>query len=103
MTYKEWCRNNLGYETITTYFMDFSIAEAFGESAIRDTFKRAMLNKDYKMMTELCMVLNHKIWFNYESNEPLAMLYQELWEKCDNWCVKNLKGKELKYFYSTTD
>lgn len=103
MTYAQWCETNLGYKTLTTYFMDFSIAERFGENAIRNTFKKAMLNKDYKMMTELCMVLNHKIWMHYETNEPLAMVYQELWEKCDAWCCENLKGDELDYFYQTTD
>lgn len=104
MTYEQWCKDNCrGYQTITTYFDDFSIAERFGKSAIRDTFKRAMLNTDYKMMTELCLVLNHKIWFNYGRNDELAELYNELWMKCDNWCCHHLKGEELKYFYRITD
>ena len=61
MTYKEYCLQNFGYETITTYFDDFTIAERFGEKAIKETYKMAMINTDYKMLTELCMVLNHKI------------------------------------------
>ena len=61
MTYKDYCRDNLGYETITTYWDDFTIAEHFGKQAILDTYKSAMLNNDYKMLTQLCMVLNHKI------------------------------------------
>ena len=31
----------LDYECQTTFWEDFSIAEAFGEEAIRDTYKRA--------------------------------------------------------------
>lgn len=103
MTYKQWCMENLNYETLTTYFMDFSIAERFGEKAIKDTFRTAMLNKEYKTMTELCLVLNHKIWFTYEKNPQLAEIYDKLWRQCDQWCMENLKGEELEYFYRTTD
>lgn len=31
----------LDYECQTTFWEDFSIAETFGEEAIRDTYKRA--------------------------------------------------------------
>jgi len=103
MTYREYCKSNLGYEVITTYWDDFSIAERFGKYAILDTYKRALLNKNYKMLTELCMVLNHKIWFLYETNEALARVYDELWKKCDNYLMKNLKGQELEYYIRTTD
>ena len=30
-----------GYETFTTFWQDFTIADRFGVSAIKDTFKRA--------------------------------------------------------------
>ena len=103
MTYKQWCLDNLGYETKTTYFEDFSIAERFGINAIKDTFKRSMKNTNYKMMTELCMVLNHKIWFLYESKPQVAQVYDELWRQCCEWCNNNLTGDELKYYYQITD
>jgi hypothetical protein len=103
MTYKEYCENELNYKVRTTYFEDFSIAERFGENAIVGTFKNAMHNKDYKTITELCMVLNHKMWFTYQSKPRLAKLYEKLWQQCDQWCCDNLQGEELKYFYKTTD
>lgn len=103
MTYEEWCLNELGYETQTTYFMDFSIAEKFGIEAIRDTYKRALLNTDYKMMTELVMVLNHKIWFTHEKNPELAKVYDELWRDCEFRCRQTFTDKELLYFYQITD
>ena len=31
----------LGYNTLTTFWDDFSIADSFGISAIKDTYKRA--------------------------------------------------------------
>ena len=49
------------------------------------------------------MVLNWKIWEHYETNEPLAKLYNDLWEQADNYACNNLKGEELDYFYRTTD
>ena len=94
-----------GYECFTTFWMDFTIADAFGESAIRDTYDRAFneWKSDYKYLTELVMVLNHKIWQHYQTNERIARVYDELWKKADAYACDNLKGDELRYFYSTTD
>ena len=104
MTYSQWCENEIGYKTITTYWEDMSIAERFGKSAMVDTVDRAIkFDGDYKSLTELCLVLNHKIWFNYEKNRPLAEIYNKLWEKVDNYLVNKLKGDELRYFYRVTD
>jgi len=30
-------------------------------------------------------------------------LYLELYEKMDAWCVNNLTGDDLTYYYQTTD
>ena len=94
-----------GYESKTTFWNDFSIADRFGVSAIRDTYKRAMRawKTDPIYLTELVMVLNHKIWYWYERNETLARVYNELWEKADAYACENLKGDDLAYFYRTTD
>lgn len=79
--FKESRRNNLnnyfdymcartGYEPITTFWDDFTIADKYGESGIRDTYKRAFKawKKDYKFLTELVMVLNWKCWYHHERN-----------------------------------
>ena len=94
-----------GYKPITTFYEDFSIADRFGISAIKDTFKRAFENwKDnYEYLTELVIALNWKIWEHYESNEKVARVYSDLWEKADGYAMDNLKGEELRYFLSTTD
>ena len=94
-----------GYKPISTFYEDFSIADAFGVSAIKDTYKRAMegWKEDYIMLTELVMVLNWKIWEHYETNDKIARVYDELWKKADSYAVDNLKGEELDYFYRTTD
>jgi len=104
MTYSEWCENNIGYKTITTYWQDLCIAERFGHKAIRDTVDRAIkFDGDYKSLVELCMVLNHKIWFTYEKDLELGKLYDELWNKMRSYLTSTLKGEQLKYYYETTD
>lgn len=94
-----------GYETITTFWQDFTIAERFGADAIKDTYNRAFeeWKDDYKHLTELVMVLNWKIWQHYEDNEPIARAYNELWNEADLYAQENLHGEEAAYFYRTTD
>ena len=94
-----------GYQPLTTFWSDFSTAEQFGIEAVKGTFKRAFeeWKGDYKFLTELVMVLNHKIWQWYEKNDELARVYNALWEEADNYGCENLKGEELDYFYETLD
>lgn len=106
MNIKNWNIEEMtGYKPITTFYQDFSIADMFGKSAILDTYNRAFeeWKKDYKYLTELVMVLNWKIWEHYKTKKELAEIYNNLWEKTDLYAQDNLKGKELSYFYSTTD
>ena len=93
------------YECITTFWQDFTIADKFGIAAIKDTYKRAFneWKSNYKYLTELVMVLNHKIYQHYETNEEVARVYNDLWEEVDVYACENLKGEELIYFYDTTD
>ena len=58
---------------------------------------------NYKYLTELVMVLNHKIAQWYERNMPLAKLYNDAWNIADNYAVNHLQGDELNYFYNVTD
>ena len=94
-----------GYKPISTFYRDFSIADLCGIKAIKDTYNRCFKywKDDYKYLTELVMALNWKIWEHYQSNDELAKLYNDLWEKTDLYATSNLKGEELSYFYKTTD
>ena len=95
-----------GYQTQTTFWQDFSIAEVFGEDAIKDTFNRAFneWKSNYIYLTELVMVLNLKLAVHYENgNYKIAKIYDELWGKADLYACENLEGKELRYFLDTTD
>lgn len=106
LSFKDWNIERMtGYKPMTTCYMDFSIAEAFGESAIIETYESLMaqMKCDYRWLTEFVMALNWKIWEHYETNERLAELYDSLWEQAQNYACNNLYGDELNYFYSTTD
>ena len=94
-----------GYKPITTFYQDFSIADKFGVDAIQDTYNRVFKEWDHnhRYITELAMVLNWKIWRWHEVNEAYAKLYNRLWLQLDAWCIDNLKGVELEYYYKTTD
>lgn len=104
MTFKEFMREN-GYELQTTFWSDFSIADQFGLSAIQDTFNRAFeeWKQNYKFLTELVLVLNHKIWQYYEKHPDIAKLYNSLWKQADQYAINNLKNHELSYYYEVTD
>lgn len=103
---KTWnIEEETGYKPQFTFYEDFSIADAFGKSAIMDTYEMAFREwkDDYKALTELCLALNWKIWEHWQSDRKIAELYNSLWEKADGYAAKNLKGEQLGYFYSVTD
>ena len=90
----------------TTFRQDFTIADKFGAGAVKDTYKRAF--RDWKTnviyMTELCIVLNWKIWEHHNAgHSAYAQVYNDLWEQAAAYAQENLKGDELKYYYRTTD
>ena len=97
--------NVFGYETKTTFYEDFSIADKFGAEAVKDTYRRAFESwKDnVEYLTELVMVLNWKIWAHYENNEELAQVYNKLWQEADTYALENLEGDDLSYFWRTAD
>lgn len=90
----------------TTFWTDFSIADKFGIKAVKDTFKRAFeeWKSDYKYLTELVMVLNHKCWDHYsKGNEKLSALYSDLYYKANDWAYSNLEGEALDFYFHVTD
>ena len=106
MIIKTWNIENVtGYKPLTTLFEDFSIADVFGVNAIKETYKSGLrfAKLDYKYLTELVMVLNHKIWQHYGSDDELARLYNDLWLKADEYAKRNLKNEELEYFFRIID
>lgn len=105
MIIKDWNIEEMtGYKPITTFYIDFSIADKLGVKAIKDTYTRAFNEwKDYyKYLTELNMVLSWKS-FEHDNNREYCELYSDLFYELRDYCFDNLKGEELKYYISTTD
>ena len=100
----------------TLFWADFSVADAYGIKAIQDTFDRCCFeNRGYKAITELVIVLNHKIWEWYGRCENAATdsakkfcakvrdLYQKYYEKVSAWAEEHLTGDEASFYYRVTD
>ena len=96
-----------GYKPVTTFWNDFEVAEQLeGAKGVIDTYKRGFENWKWntEFVTELTMVLNWRLFYWFEMrNMELAKLYEKLYFECDGWCLKNLKGDDLKYYIRTTD
>lgn len=93
-----------GYKTFTTFYGDLTIAEHYGPDAIRETYARVVQDwfDNYKYFTEFVLCLNHKIWELYETNEPLAAVYNELWQKADALTCQ-WEGEAAEYYFRVTD
>ena len=98
MTFKEFMQEN-GYELQTTFWEDFSIADRFGLAAVLDTFNRAFREwkGDYKFLTELTLVLNHKIWQYYENRPDMAEILIKLCEKKDKYRQQKHQREGVSY------
>ena len=105
MNYFEEVMSECGYTPMTSFWNDFSIADKFGIDAIKDMFNRAFeeWKNDVEYVTELVLVLNHKIWFWYETDEAKAKVYNDLWIRADAWCCENFTGADADYYYNVTD
>lgn len=96
----------MNYEFKTTFWTDFSIADIFGVSAIKDTYKRAFeeWKDDVVYLTELVLVLNWKIWQHYEKgHHTVAKVYDRLWSEAQSYAYETLKGEDLSYFFNVID
>ena len=94
-----------GYELQTTFWMDFTIADAFGSDAIFDTFTRAF--SDWKnntiYATELAMVMSWKSCDWYDKNKEISQQYAKYYHQVDEWCMSHFKDEDLMYYIKTTD
>lgn len=106
--WKAMQKEEFGYESFTTFYSDFTIADAFGAKAVKDTYKRCVKSwlGDYKYATELVLVLNHKSWEHHGAgNMDLSALYSDLYyELKDKFYDKYENNKEAReYFFNITD
>ena len=90
-----------GYKEITTYASDFDNAEMLGAKAILDTYNKALeeAKDDYRYLTELCMVLKHKVvkWLD-QKDKTISKLYYDLFIDISFHASCTLRDDELEYF-----
>lgn len=103
--WSKYMLSDMGYETKTTFWQDFTIAECFGDDAIIDTFIRAFneWKNNVVYLTELIMVLNHKISVWYDKDDNKARIYDSAWRRADIYACEHLQGEDAAYYYRTTD
>lgn len=100
-----------GQKFETTFWEDFTIADVFGDKAIKDTFDRAF--KEWKdnlrpYLTELVIVLNMKCWQWYEAgNQKRSELYSEMYYKANeyawDWIEEHGTEEDSNYYFEMTD
>lgn len=107
MIYEQFLAGFTDWRPTTLYWQRFSIAERFGEDEILEVYEQIFKESkdDYKLLTELTMILNHKSWQHCENidRSGFCELYKNLFSKTYNYAISTLHEKELTYFLDTTD
>lgn len=110
--FKNYMKNNMGFETKTTYFSDFAIVDYFfaksGSKPILDTYDRAIkfCGVDIEYMIELVFILNKRCWdWYYDKEIELSEIYSDLYRKAVDYVYEKFADdKEALFrFYSMTD
>ena len=103
--YFEQFLQSVGKERKTTFFSDLSIAECYGVEAVCDTYKRVMNSwgDDLEYMCEWVIALNQKIWQHHESSPAIGRVYDMLWRRADEYCMKHFKDKQLTAYLQYVD
>lgn len=95
-----------GYETISTFWFDLSIAEVYGPEAVKETCERVMKewSRNPKMFTEFVLALNHKSWEHDSRRQTeMSQLYADLFYKMHDWIYENWDRDGRDYYFSVTD
>jgi len=99
---------DIGYERLTTFFSDLSIAEYYNPLNVKETYKKVISSwsNDVKYFTEFILCLNWKCWEWYEregASSKLSLLYKTLYDEAYNIAIDKFKGADADYFYRVTD
>ena len=107
MIYEDYLAQFTDWRPTQLYWQRFSIAERYGKDEIirvyDDILKESKDN--FKLLTELVMVLNHKSWQHCEDIDHSAFcdIYSNLFYKTQKYALDHLTGDGLNYFLDVTD
>ena len=107
MIYEQYLAQFTDWRPTQLYWQRFSIAEKFGKEEIERVYNEIFkeTKKDYKLLTELVMILNHKSHEHaeYIDSQDICELYSCLFEKTWEYAINTLRDDELAYFLEITD
>ena len=96
-----------GYERISTFFSDLSIAEwCEDENGVQETYDKVVNEwiHDVKMFAEFVISLNWKSWeWAARQNDKLGKLYSDLYYKAHYLALDTFKGEDAEYYFNVTD
>ena len=95
----------------TLYWADFSVAEKFGVKALKDTWAKVgdIKELDPAVLTELIVVLNHKLWQCHDLGQMETekyKLYEKWYNKAMDHAVSTNNGwtdAQREHFFYVTD
>ena len=114
MDYKEKYENETGFKFETNVWELFTEAEKSDDVDIEELYRKLFRERrnDVKLVAELSMCLNRKIWEHYREqdktpdkkyHEDLAMLYNDLWVRVDTYAKDVFIWDDGAYYYRATD
>lgn len=101
-----------GYNRLTTFYSDLSVAEWYDKKSVKETYKNVCKNwiDDYRYFTEFVVCLNYKAWEHADrGNTELSEFYSELYYNARDLFYDYYKGDDPKsveardYFFRITD
>ena len=107
MIYENFLSQFTDWRPTQLYWQRFSIAEGYGKAEIKNVYKTIFeeAKHNYKLLTELVMVLNHKSWeySEYHNGSGICELYSDLFYETKKYADETLSGAELSYYLDTID
>ena len=93
-----------GYEPITTFWQDFSIADKLGINDIEETYEciKSEWKDDFKYWTELCLVSITRYGNGMREIIKKAVLYDKLWREADEM-TSEWSDEKQEYYFQVTD
>lgn len=95
------------YRSISDYWDRYSIAEKESLDAVKIVNKAIFeeAKDDYKLITEMALVLIYKIVDCNEkpSKKRLCGFYRDFYEEVNSYAVTHLKANKLDYYFAVTE
>lgn len=108
MNYKEKLEEQTRFKFQTDVWEEFTKIEKSENNYedIEELYRKYFRewHNDVKMITELSMCMNRKLWEHYEAgDEEIARLYNDLWLKVHSYANDVFIWEDWKYYFNTTD